>query len=434
MSSFGYAYPAAVPSPGPTTASTSFAPSFFSPNPTSTRKRRAGSPSSPTSPISPNGVWSASVHSSPDDGTPLTKRRRPNLASGFSSLSITPKPEERASSLPTYDESQASQAHDVDEDDASIGRLRSHDVRVEVLSETPAKHRRAGSSRVGRSTLDDSTSSTPSDASDEGYDSDATFRLQPRLDGKPQQADAIEHPDLPARSRAFVDGLGVEDVTDRRGRKRSQEVVGEDFARVGKRRRSGAALDMDMDMDSLDNVQDEEIQEIPRDRTRSSKTTWHEPERDRIVITALSPTSSRSSSPETSPSRNLSQPGEQGFTLSPSLLTHLLAAQREHWNKPHISNLNFDQPKSETGLVLYRPLGIPPGMLQNLPNVSPAMADEVVRMWRQGMMLNVSEDESRFEDLDDDEDLEGGRGGADGAVDTSEAMEVDEGGMDVDMS
>ncbi|RSH91387.1 hypothetical protein EHS25_009686 [Saitozyma podzolica] len=364
MSSFGYAYPAAVPSPGPTTASTSFAPSFFSPTPTSARKRRAGSPSSPTSPISPNGVWSTSAHSSPDDGTPTTKRRRPNLASGFSSLSITPKPEERASSLPTYDESQASQAHDVDEDDAS-GRLRSHDVRVEVLSETPAKHRRAGSSRLGRSTLDDSTSSTPSDASDEGYDSDATFRLQPRLDGKPQQADTIEHPDLP--SRAFVDGLGVEDVTDRRGRKRSQEVADEDFARVGKRRRSGAALDMDMDMDSLDNLQDEEIQEIPRDRTRRSRTTWHEPERDRIVITALSPTSSRSSSPETSPSRNLSQP---------------------------------------------------------------AMADEVVRMWRQGMMPNVSEDESRFEDLDDDEDLEGGGGGTDGthgAVDTSEAMDVDEG-------
>jgi hypothetical protein len=341
----------------------------------------------------------------------------------------------------------------VDEDDAS-GRLRSHDVRVEVLSETPAKHRRAGSSRLGRSTLDDSTSSTPSDASDEGYDSDATFRLQPRLDGKPQQADTIEHPDLPARSRAFVDGLGVEDVTDRRGRKRSQEVADEDFARVGKRRRSGAALDMDMDMDSLDNLQDEEIQEIPRDRTRRSRTTWHEPERDRelpihhrpyidsadipgIVITALSPTSSRSSSPETSPSRNLSQPGEQGFTLSPSLLTHLLAAQREHWNKSDISNLNFDQPKPETGLVLYRPLGIPRGMLQNLPNVSPAMADEVVRMWRQGMMPNVSEDESRFEDLDDDEDLEGGGGGTDGthgAVDTSEAMDVDEGAMDVDMS
>jgi hypothetical protein len=49
----------------------------------------------------------------------------------------------------------------------------------------------------------------------------------------------------------------------------------------------------------------------------------------------------------------------------------------------------------------------------------------------------VSEDESRFEDLDDDEDLEGGGGGTDGthgAVDTSEAMDVDEGAMDVDMS
>jgi len=65
-----------------------------------------------------------------------------------------------------------------------------------------------------------------------------------------------------------------------------------------------------------------------------------------IVITSLgSSDSSQSSSPSSSPQRHLSQPGAQGFTLSPSLLTHLLSAH-------HTAHPSLPTPKE---LVLYRP-------------------------------------------------------------------------------
>jgi hypothetical protein len=132
-----------------------------------------------------------------------------------------------------------------------------------------------------------------------------------------------------------------------------------------------------------------------------------------IVITSISPSSSRSTSPDGSSSRNLSQPGEQGFTLSPSLLTHLLAAQREHWSSYGTTpNLSFDIPNRERGLVLYRPLGIPPGI-----------TEEVARMWSEGG-VPTHDDEARFEDLDNEEVIQ---------AEPSAAMEVDD-DMDVDMS
>jgi hypothetical protein len=111
-----------------------------------------------------------------------------------------------------------------------------------------------------------------------------------------------------------------------------------------------------------------------------------------IVITSLGSDSSRSPSPdlgELSPEtrRRLSQPGAQGFTLSPSLLTHLLNVRPDQL--PHPSK------QIENSLVLYRPLGIPPGR----------QADTVVKQWN-GNPAVLSYGDNRFEEIDNDENTE----------------------------
>ena len=88
--------------------SSPFSPS--SPLPSFPRKRRAASPSVLPSP------------------SPEHKRRRPNLAHGFSSLSIDARPDRPKSPLPSYDDSQAAY-NEVDDED----RARYDDVRVEEL-------------------------------------------------------------------------------------------------------------------------------------------------------------------------------------------------------------------------------------------------------------------------------------------------------------
>lgn len=148
---------------------------------------------------------------------------------------------------------------------------------------------------------------------------------------------------------------------------------------------------------------------------------WYEPEKDRIVVTSLdspSPEPSpdfddmRSRSTTASPpprdsqdasynyeeNRNLSQPGTQGFTISPSLLTHILNAQRDQFG----TQPNFSVEPAERGLVLYRPLGGMP-------------AEDVVRQWQQKAKGKnrvrpqiPDPDGHRFELVDDDEDLMSG--------------------------
>jgi hypothetical protein len=114
-----------------------------------------------------------------------------------------------------------------------------------------------------------------------------------------------------------------------------------------------------------------------------------------VVVTSLSDTESEDSSTESissSKRSDLKQPGAQGFTLSPSLLTHLLNSQRNHF---------APTPHQEKGLILYRPLGIPP-------------APDIVQQWP------AQDDSSRFEELDDDEN-------------TAMGGQEDTGGMEIDM-
>jgi hypothetical protein len=106
-----------------------------------------------------------------------------------------------------------------------------------------------------------------------------------------------------------------------------------------------------------------------------------------VVVTSLSDTESEDSSTESissSKRSDLNQPGAQGFTLSPSLLTHLLNSQRNHFAP-----------------TPYKPLGIPP-------------APDIVQQWP------GQDDSSRFEELDDDEN-------------TTMGGQEDTGGMEIDM-
>lgn len=123
---------------------------------------------------------------------------------------------------------------------------------------------------------------------------------------------------------------------------------------------------------------------------------WYEPEKDRIVVTDLSPEGSRSPSPETETDKrryslkdnqHLAQPGHQGFTISPSLLTHILNAQRDQFANSH------PQTGPERGLVLYRPIPF-----NNNPQ-------SVVEEWSGAPRLSQIPDSGRFEEVDDDEDL-----------------------------
>lgn len=162
--------------------------------------------------------------------------------------------------------------------------------------------------------------------------------------------------------------------------KRKHVSLDEGKGHTSKRRRSYMDMDGDAAMDGVAPV--------------ASGPGWYEPEKDRIVITSLSsPESyaerlSRSPSPDLGPRRqysyeehkHLAQPGQDGFTISPSLLTHLMAAQSDPFRPDLAYNAN-----PERGLVLYRPLGIP-------------AAENIVKQWDQ-------EDDGRFEEVDDDEDL-----------------------------
>lgn len=157
-------------------------------------------------------------------------------------------------------------------------------------------------------------------------------------------------------------------------------------------------MEGDMDMD-------QESKRIKR------RTEWYEPEKDRkstasrdervtelthgvgIVITSIgSPDSSVSSrSPSPTPSeqdrqaqaRKLTQPGLQGFTLSPSLLTHLLSTQRDNLTASQMASMGLS---GEKGLVLYR----------SPPNFG------IVQEWPGQDMTSIV-DEGRFEELDEDE-------------------------------
>ena len=136
------------------------------------------------------------------------------------------------------------------------------------------------------------------------------------------------------------------------------------------------------------------------------------------MITSLDSSSSSSRSRSQSPPRRfLNQPGSQGFTLSPSLLTHLLNARKDDLRAYGLGHLAS---KHDKGLVLYKPMGIPPGM------------DDIVKTWRGAPRLD--EDEGRFEDLDEDEDtsLHPAAGGAEEMLTDPSAIVVDDSRMEVE--
>lgn len=363
-----------------------------------TRKRRATTPPSDQMPhgsirlnwMPPGGQL---PETSPTTATPhRDKRRRPNLANGLRGLSLTPKPGRGSEALPSYTESQETR-NEVDEDD--IFQSSPHTVEDIQVEELPDKTRRSRRLFADASTSD--SSEDESRDSDDQY-SFTTRRHRNRQQRSQQQSGIVE---LPSPVKERPDEIDIQDVTftESRGTKRRDESGSH---RRPKRRRE----DMDLDMDS----DDEDQREHTRWRKNASS---YEPEKDRqspvplsvnthidvlpgIVVTSLSDTESENSSTEsTTPhkSSNLNQPGEQGFTLSPSLLTHLLNTQRERFTT---------LPPQEKGLVLYRPLGIP-------------SAPQIVQQWP-----GQEDDSSRFEELDDDEN-------------TEMAGQADSGGMEIDM-
>ena len=373
--------------PSPFAGMSSSSPAPFQPwTPARKRRAEADSPtpipnhSSPFATASSSTAWSPLPSSPVDpDLTPQAKRRRPNLANGFSGLSISPRAPRGQSPLPTYAESQAaaSMADNVDEDDMS--QRPPSELEVEDVSDR---------TRERRPKLRVHTASSSTTSSDGSHDSASTFQPPSRLWGPAQQASEVHQPhDSPARHPRGFD-LNVEDVTDRpRGKKRHDQ--GDEEAEMSARRAAKRRMTTDIDMEG--------------DR---SKTRWYEPEKDRqlcfgyqeqsadrpgIVITSLedtpSPTSSHVSLEDDSPTRRqLEQPGLQGFTLSPSLLTHLLKAQKDN-----LHPFPFPAAQQEKGLVLYQPITLPPEW------------QEVVRAW-QGQPELRTGDEGRFEELDEDED------------------------------
>lgn len=266
-----------------------------------------------TTPLNSRKRYAPDTPSSP----PNDKRQRPNLACGFSGLSLGSAVQSIACE------------NDASEEDAAS--LPASDLGVEEVD----------------------TSSTSS--SEGTVDSDSTFRMmrRPRRRRKrPLQPDCVEQPvdqDPPPRPLKRPHFSGNDTISEQQ-----QD---------------------DINMD-------EDMGDIPR-RSRRRRTEWHEPEKDReynienrllttgIVITSLgSPNSSQSSSRSTSPQRHLSQPGAQGFTLSPSLLTHLLNSHR---------NTHTAAPAGPRDLVVYR---------------SPT--------WDRSD-LNVVSDANRFQEIDDED-------------------------------
>ncbi|OCF44401.1 hypothetical protein I317_01661 [Kwoniella heveanensis CBS 569] len=437
---------------------------FFAPTttttatPASARKRRAASPESPTAPFaapSSSSFFTLNAHSSPvaaegggsDTPQHREKRRRPNLANGFRSLSISrDQLKNGTGSGSTTIPGSGEQSHELfdhtsgeEEEDEGIGltRINNNDIKVEVLpdrGETASKshhhhrdnhhhsnlHHWSIPNHAGPSSSSSSPSPTESSEENQDYDSDVTFtRSFPkhrRYAGVAQQADEIQQPfdaqqAYEALQSSFGDReeLGVEDVTvptplgSRRRREDDQ----------GGPRGKKARMEGEMDVDMGDDGDVEELRRDFSDKRRKRKTVWHEPEKDRIVITSLSDASSsrgssRSSSPEPSGSadeRHLSQPGDQGFMLSPSLLTHLLKAQRNQLNGMNNGN-NSQSAQNRNSLILYRPLGIPPGKLagnQAGSGWTGIGTEPVVKSWQPGENYV---DSGRFEEVDDDENFD----------------------------
>lgn len=383
---------------------------LFSPRPP---KRRAPSPAlrtplaAPSSPHDQRDPPSAEPIESLE--TPTAKRRRPNLANGFSSLSLGGHQPREAEVLPSYDESLATRHQVDDEDDDSP--LSIEDIRVQQIPdrEELAPHWSIPSHASSSS----ASSSTDDDAADE---SDTTFinkkRGRPaqvyRNPQKSQQPSCVEYPSDTHEPDSALDVEEVATEWSSHGSRRARH--GPDQVGVKKRRRSSTDHDIEMD---------EEPYGETRHGTRR-RTEWHEPEKDRIVITSLgsSPSTSRSTSPDrssVSEDRQLfSQPGDRGFTLNPSLLTHLLQSQR--------TNLSMapDLPQ-ERGLVLYRPLGIHAGGHPDLRSI--------VQTWQD--QSASSADASRFEELGEDEGVWAG-----GVVGENEAVGLESAGdgMDVEMA
>lgn len=380
-------------------------PLYLSPdlNYTPNRKRRAATPPLPDQ--QPFGSihlnWMGPSNNIPDTTKePLNhrnKRRRPNLANGLRGLSLTPKPDRGPEPLPSYSESQETR-NEVDEDDMFETTPRVvDDLSVEILPNTPRRTRRPYPFTAGSSS---DSSGEESRTSEDPYT--FTTRRHRNRTLQSQQSDVIEQP---TPIEEIPDNLFIQDVTEPRGAKRRDDT--KSFRRQKRR-----IDDMDLDMDGED--------EGPRHHSRWRKgTSSYEPEKDRkspqivhgitdtngtgVVVTSLSDTESEDSSTESSSSRkpiDLNQPGAQGFTLSPSLLTHLLNTQRGQFAPP--------PPHQEKGLILYRPLGIPPG-------------PDIVQQWP------GQDDSSRFEELDDDENTNmGGQNDTGGMeIDMEEPMELD---------
>ncbi|EJT51843.1 hypothetical protein A1Q2_03010 [Trichosporon asahii var. asahii CBS 8904] len=338
-------------------------------------------------------------------GPPDHKRRRPNLANGFQAMSISGS---NPSDLPPqwYSHPGSAVTDDTDEDGLEPTRPPPDgDVGVEILPDRSPSHSISSRpsfthpSRPGLWHRSSSFSSTS--PSEDDYDSDATFRL-PHQRAPPQQPTSVEQPEIitPTTPKHTTGPPHVDYMDSAHKRKISRDMDSSPELR-SKRRRPSTDFDMDLP-----------------DSQRGKG--WYEPEKDRIVVTSLdspSPEPSpelddmRSRSTTASPpprdsgeaynyeeNRNLSQPGQNGFTISPSLLTHILNAQRDQFG----TQPNFSVEPAERGLVLYRPLGGMP-------------AEDVVRQWQQKAKRAKQvrpqipdPDGHRFELVDDDEDLMNG--------------------------
>lgn len=107
------------------------------------------------------------------------------------------------------------------------------------------------------------------------------------------------------------------------------------------------------------------------------------------------------------------------------MLTRLLAAQKDT-SIPLPFDFNPNPPgHQERGLILYRPMGIPPG-------IDRKQAEEILRQW-QGSSAATGQngaDSGRFEVVDDDEDLQLDEPASNNYI---EEINGTSGDMDVDM-
>ena len=231
----------------------SHSPSYL---PSPSRKRRAASP--PLVTTSASSLASVLAN-------PLEKRRRPNLANGFSGLSIASRPvDQPVSPLPTYDESQAAR-HEVDDDEVLAHPLLDReDILVEELRPSASRLQRAGSMS--------SSSTAPSD----DYGSDGMYRLPGDAhhhERKMQQADEVEQPTESAFLGTIAD-IGVEDVTGQTTIRNRKRRDGHRESQSDTKRRQ-YDMDMDLDMDDANGLPEMDV------RRRRRRTEWHEPEKDR---------------------------------------------------------------------------------------------------------------------------------------------------------